>query len=83
MHFETENSAFLNSVLNTQKINEITQVSQGILSTIVVSAVVYCYITREFHYAKRDIWRCYATPVCLNLQRLLIYISAEVLIFLQ
>ena len=40
MHFETENSAFLNSVLNTQKINEITQVSQGILSTIVVSPLL-------------------------------------------
>ena len=35
-HFETDNSAFLkNSVLKTQKINAITQVSQGILSTIV------------------------------------------------
>ena len=34
-HFETDNSAFfLNSVLKTQKIDAITQVSQGILSTI-------------------------------------------------
>ena len=33
--FKTDNSAFLNSVLKTQKINAITQVSQGILSTIV------------------------------------------------
>ena len=33
MHFETENSAFL----KTQKINAVTQVSQGILSTIVVN----------------------------------------------
>ena len=34
----------LNSVLKTQKINTITQVSQGILSTIVgTSLVLQCY----------------------------------------
>ena len=34
-HFETENSAFLKLQFKTQKINAITQVSQGILSTTV------------------------------------------------
>ena len=34
-HFETDNSALQNSILKAQKINTITQVSQGILSTIV------------------------------------------------
>ena len=33
--FETENSAFVKLCLKRQKINVITQVSQGILSTIV------------------------------------------------
>ena len=39
-HFETENSAFL----KIQKVNAITQVSQGILSTIVgKSLALQCY----------------------------------------
>ena len=38
MHFEKENSAFSNSVLKTHIIYTMTQVSQGILSTIVATA---------------------------------------------
>ena len=55
----------------------------------IVTAVVYCYITTEFHYAKRDSGLleglCYNG---LNLQRFVwektfIEILAEILIFLQ
>ena len=42
-HFKTDNSAFLNSVLRTPKINAITQRSQGILSTIVGLLEFYWY----------------------------------------
>ena len=38
MHFEKENSAFSNSVLKMHIIYAMTQVSQGILSTIVATA---------------------------------------------
>ena len=48
--FETENSAFVKLRFKTQKINAITQVSQGILSTIVGSSSLLktMFVSRRF-----------------------------------
>ena len=51
-----------------------------------VTAVVCCYITREFHYAKRDSGLSAFRGVMLQRcvwEKTLIDISAEILIFLQ
>ena len=57
----------------------------------IVTAVVYCYVTTKFHYAKRDSGLRHLEELCyngLNLQRFvwektLTEILAEILIFLQ
>ena len=47
-HFEADNRTFLKLLFKTQKINAITQVSQGILSTIVGTSFALLLLWKKF-----------------------------------